>query len=313
MFAVVIVCIMALVFIGGVGYAIFGRDSKWIGAVVAAGAALLGLVTWLAASYTTVGPSDVAIVTSFGHTDGDIGPGIHWLWPWQNAATWDGSVQTISYGRDTDQHKPDHCLLVRIGGQQSACVALTFTYKLRDGSADNLFVNYRTQTHMADVLVQRSLDQALNRVLETYSPIQAMASGNVNGAALSPYAAKVLALMQHDIGQDILVGTACKSAHNATACSLLLPYVVYDPSTTNRLNQYQTQLADTLIAKQLEQTNLALAQANANLAAHSNLSQGVLVQNCLSIVTAAMKAGYPLPPTFNCFGSGGGVLVNTGK
>lgn len=232
---------------------------------------------------------------------------MHVIAPWDGVTTWDGSVQTISYGRDLNQSHPDHCLLVHIGGGQSACLAMTFQYQLRLTSSDSLFRRYRTQPNMNDKLVVRSLDQAVNTQLATFSPIEATAACKVGttclGASLVPYEAKIRNQMIHDIGTDIRVE------------SLFIPFASYNQSLQQRLDQLQTQRVDTLIAQQQIQTNEALSTAYGKLASSLHNDPNVISANCVNnvlipMVKAGMNpAGVTCPGGASSGGSGTTVVV----
>jgi SPFH domain / Band 7 family len=295
--AVIFAGILALVCVGSVLYAVLSKENRAIAVIVAVITAFMAVIIILVASVQTIGTSDVGVETAYGKTVGDLPPGLHLLAPWVGVTTWDGSVQTISYGRDTDQAHPNHCLLVRIGGQQSACLSVTFQYRVRDGAADSLFRLYRTQQNMGDKLVLRELDQTINTRLQTFSPIEALAAGNANGTSLAPFAAQVTTQMRAEIGSDIQV------------LSVFFPYVSYDTSTTSRLNAYQTQVADTLIAQQAERTALAQKAANNDLAS-SVTNPNVIAQECVTnVLVPVVKAGGN-PAGINCWpGSAAGSTV----
>lgn len=292
--AIIFAAILFLIAIAGILYAIFSTESRIYGAIAGVTAGIVGILTLLFASVQTVGTSDVGVETAYGKTVGDLPPGLHMIPPWVNVTTWDGSVQTISYGRD-------NCLQVRIGGQQSACITLTFQYQVLPRSADSLFKQYRTQQNMNDKLVLRSLDQAVNEQLATFSPIEAVAGGNPNGASLVPFAKLVAAQVNSEIGNDIKVG------------AVFMPYATYDPSTTGRLNALQTQVADTLIAQQAVKTSQAQKQANDTLA-QSVTNANVIAQQCVTNVLVPLTKAGINPAGISCWpGSGGSTVVVPAK
>jgi regulator of protease activity HflC (stomatin/prohibitin superfamily) len=299
--ALVFIIILAIIAIGGLGY---GTSAKEGVAVLVGGvAAVLFIIVALVSCTQQVGTSDVGVETAFGSTQGDLTPGLHVVAPWISVTTWDGSIQTITYGRDLDQSHPDHCLQVKIGGLQTACVAGTFQYQLRAGAADNMFRLYRTQPNMNEFLVRRSFDQAVNSVLGNYNPIEAVAAGAKVGTALSPFANRVSAVMRQDIGADIKVKT------------VFLPYIAFDQSLTGRLNAFQAARADTLIAVQHEQTATAQATANNDLAKSVN-NINVIAQECVTNVLEPLVKEGKNPAGVSCTGvSGGGstVVVPAGK
>jgi len=231
---------------------------------------------------------------------------------WVGVTNWDDSQQIVSYGRDRDQNKPDHCLLVRIGGGQSACLTLTFAYNVRPSAADDLYRAYRgNQSRMNSYLVVRTLDSALNTRLETFSPIEALAASSKNGApaastktagaaALSPYARLVETDLQHLIGGDI----------NVKKNSLVIPYVTFDSGTQSRLNRYQGSIADYFTAVENEKTATAQAAANRTLQASVSNDPDVVAYYCMTHIAADMIQQNMNPAGFSCWqGSGGGATV----
>lgn len=296
---IIVLGLLLLVAVGGLAWALLGKS--WTAAAVGAVALILDLVIFLFLGFTSVGPSDVGIVTSFGHLDGDLTPGLHFVAPWKNVTIWDHSVRTISYGRNPNQSAPDHCLQVRIGGQQSACLALTFQYRVVPGSADRLFKLYRTQGNMEANLVTTALDQAVYTQLKTFSPIQAVAAGNASGASLAPYEPLITQQITTEIGNVIQI------------VRLFIPYPQYDPQTTNRLNAIQTQIADTLIARQAVLTAIQQAKAIAilqkQLSASAN-SSAVVANLCYTNVVVPMIKQGMNPAGVSCWpDSGGGSTV----
>jgi regulator of protease activity HflC (stomatin/prohibitin superfamily) len=302
--AVFIVVILVLLAIGGVIFGVVTR--QWGGWAVAGGAGLLAIIVLFFSSFASVGTSDVGVETAFGKTVGDLSPGPHLKPPWDNVTAWDDSVQVVSYGRDQNQNKPDHCLLVRIGGGQSACLTLTFAYQVKPSASDALFKAYRgNQARMNDYLIVRTLDSDLNSRLETYSPIEALAKVGTGpgaaaksqaAAALSPIARLVETDLGHLIGGDIIV-----RPH-----ALVIPYVAFDPQTQARLNRYQASIADTFIAAQNIQT--ASKQAAAAKILHSQISNdpNVVAYFCMANIAEAMVKQNMNPAGFNCWQGGGG-------
>ncbi len=205
--------ILGVIIIAGIIAGISGREgSRWIGWAVAALAAVIEAIVIITTMMVTVGSSDIGVITSFGKPAGDLTPGVHWLSPTASVTIWDGSIQTISYDRNS-------CLNVKIGGGQSACLTLTFTYQLRADSVDAMFIQYRTQAAMQDKLVLRALDQAINTQLQNYSPITEIAKGSLNPTSMVPFIQPILTQMQQDVGGSIIINPQ----H-----SLVMPYVTFD-------------------------------------------------------------------------------------
>jgi hypothetical protein len=310
---IILAVIFLIIGVVGIGAAILSKDARVLGVIVGGVATLAAVATLFFGSLATVGTSDVGVESSFGHLTGDLAPGPHLVAPWVSVTNWDDSVQVVTYGRDQDQSKPDHCLLVRIGGGQSACLTLTFAYHVRPSAADDLYRAYRgNQARMNSFLVVRTLDSALNTRLETFSPIEALAASSKGGAptatntkaegaaALSPYARLVENDLKHLIGSDIVV-----QAH-----SLVIPYVTFDPQTQARLNRYQGSIADYFTAVENEKTAQAQAAANKTLQASVSGDPDVVAYYCMTHIAAEMVQNGQNPAGFNCWaGSGGSSVV----
>lgn len=273
---IVLEIIFAAIGIGGLLWLFLGQEGyRWIGAAVTAVMIISGGWALGASMYTPIGSSDIGVVTSYGKPAGDLTPGVHWLEPWKNVTVWDGSVQTISYSRN-------NCLNVKIGGGQTACLVLTFTYRVLGSAVDSLFIKYRTQSAMNDLLVTRELDQAINTQLQNYSPITEVAAGSKNPTSMVPFIQPILNQMTAEIGDDI----------SMTPQSLVMPYVTFDDQTTNRLNAYQTQKVDTLIAQEAENTANMQAAALDKLQSATAKDQNAIADWCFTnIMAPVVKAG----------------------
>ena len=282
----------------GRGPATTSRGNKYIAGGISAVFLFAFALIAVFGTLVSVGPSDVGVETSFGKTVGDLGPGLHFVWPWVGVTNWDHSVKIVSYGRDTNQSHPNHCLLVKIGGQQSACITLTFAYQVKPQASDALFKAYRgDQNRMHDYLVVRTLDNDINRRLEVFSPITAAVAGNAKAEALSPYAREIENDLRHLVGGSISIPKQ----------ALVIPYVSYDGGTQDRLNQIQTAKADTVIANQQKLT--ALAQAAAYKTLQHQLGSGganVIAAQCVNQVMEPMIKRGQNPAGVQCWPGGSG-------
>ncbi len=266
--------ILGIVIIAGVVAGIFGREGRrWVGWTVAGLATIVEVIVVITSMMVTINSSDIGVITSFGKPTGDLTPGVHWLAPTTNVTTWDGAVQDITYTRDD-------CLHVHIGGQQTACLAVTLQYQVKPSAVDDLFRRFRTQSNMNSLLVTRSLDQAINDQLASFSPIQAVATAGSNGDSLVPYQTLVLNQMKSDIGNSINVE------------SVFMPFITYDGSTTSRLNSLQTQIADTLIANEAIKTAIARATALKDLQQSAVTNPNAIAELCFqNVMEPIVKAG----------------------
>lgn len=260
-------------------------------------AAILAVIITLGIMATPVGAYDVGVVSSYGKLQSPLGPGMHWVPPWKDVTLWDSSVWTVTYGRDTNQSHSDHCLLVKIGGQQSVCLALQFTYQVRKGSAEKMWQKYRgDQNRMHELLVVKTLDQDLNQRLEKWSPITDLSHGKQ--PTVSPFAKQVTEDLKHQIGGDISVE------------NLQIQYPIFDRQTQNRLDGLQTAVADTAIATQEKKTATQQAAAFKTLQQQLGTGQNAVVAQCISnVLVPALKQGKDLAGYPSCWPGGGSPAV----
>lgn len=277
------------------------------GAQVVGGALLLfGLLLLFFDSYTTVGARGVTVQTAFGKIQGaPLGPGWHWVRPWNNLEEFDASVQTLKFHQAEPNDNGD-CLTVRLGNSTLACVDVTTQWNINHlGDVNALYLQYKTFDNIHDNLVKRQLGSALNEIFGNYDPLAAINSGTgtptVNTHDLQ---SKVMAVLQRDLGREI------------TITSVTIPVVHFDGDTENRLKSYQQAKADTRIAEQQKQTAVQQGLAAKELAAQPGLDKpGVQYQNCLNLTHELAKLGQlgQLPPTWNCNGSSNMPLLLQSK
>jgi regulator of protease activity HflC (stomatin/prohibitin superfamily) len=247
----------------------------------AIGGAALTVIVLLLTMIVSIGTRNIGIETAFGKPVGHLSNGMHLVWPWVNVTEIDAAIQTVNYTGNS-------CLDVRIANQQSACVDVSIRYRIEPDAADELFANYHSNTNqeIQDSLVARELHSAVNTQLETYDPsagLLAAGSGNNNSVpTLASYAGLIQNQMIKEIGSQIKV------------LSVFIPFMHYDPATTNRINALQQQIYNTKIAQQSVQTAKQQALANQQVS-NSSLSQQVLTSRCLDIMAEMVKQNQAVP------------------
>src|SRR6266568_3764891 len=312
MFAVIVVLILAAIMVCGIGYAIFGpkprgtdsyaRDyrppTRWIGAAAAGIAFLLGGAVLFGSTYTSVGTSDVAVVTSFGHTDGDLQPGIHFIAPWKNTTVWDHSKQRTAF-------EGSNCLQVRLFGGQTACLPTQIQWQAVPAAADQQFRLYRTFLRMqAAYMSANTLVGFFNNRFETFNPVQVaslQAGGSTGGTSVSALVKEVASDMRTAYAGQINIERVTVGTPN------------YDNYIDGQLNKVVGAKAGLEVATINAKTAIQEANAAKNLTLGNHLSQLAVLQNCIDTVKALAQASESTSPTFNCNlfgGSSAGVLVN---
>lgn len=266
------------------GDAKFGHlFAVWSGVLAGTIALLLGV----SSSITTVSTKNLGVLTTWGRPSGYLTNGIHFKLPWQDVTELSDAIQTDTYA-------DDHCVNVRIARQTTACVNVSIRWQIRGSGADYLFRNYRSNDYIADNLVLRDLQTALNEAFVNFDPLGIDPNGLSTNVPLSALkgpsiAAGVLTQMQNEIGTWIEVQ------------SVNIPLIRFDDSTQGRLNQLQQQIAATRVAQQAKLTAAAQAEANKALGASVAQSPLVLTDKCLNLLREAVDKGQALPAGFSCF------------
>lgn len=268
------------------------------------GFCLLALMSFGLASYTQVGASDEFVVTSFGHIDGVIGPGIHWTKPWQDTTPWDHSVQQLSFEGNPGKNGGG-CLQIRIALQQPACADVIVFVKDEPGAAAQQFRNYRTfQRLMSAYFARGIIARYYNNVFEKFDPVHITslsAQGKTGGATVTSLTTQVLASL--------------RTAYNGTfdVTSLNTGPVHYSGAVENGLSRVVVAKANEEASVINKATAANVAAANKTLQSNGQLSPTVVEQNCLTITQTQAQDGYRWQPGWSCTpgGSSTGVLVNT--
>jgi regulator of protease activity HflC (stomatin/prohibitin superfamily) len=281
--------LLVLVAIGCAIVAVVGnKPVLFAGSAVAV---IIAVFSWGFASYSPVGTSDTGIVTAFGHTEGDLQPGIHWLPPWKNVTIWDHSVQRLPFeGKD--------CLQIRIAQQQSACLDVIVFMRTDPAAADAQFQKYKTFPRVQAALFSRGVITSFyNDVFEHYNPVL-LASQQTGGTTIAGLTRQVLSNMR----------TAY--TNQAFIVSLNSGQIRYDNQVESALQSVVKATANVNVQKQAAIAALSQHLAAQRLASGGTLTPAVVEQNCINATSNIIQSGGSLPPAWTCTGSGAGVLVN---
>lgn len=241
-------------------------------------------------SFNSVGTYDIGVTTNFGKVISYVGPGAHFIAPWDNMVTVDESVQ-----------QTDDTLTVRVAGQQTAQAEVRLRWQVVPAAVDSLFKQYKGSTaNVGSALVIPSLNVAMNSVYDGYDPILPLSTGAKPGTPDNPSTAQLSSQVEQALNARI--GTQVKVS------TLIVQPLRYDQTVENRINSVLAQTAKTDVAKQSVIT--AQDQASANKALQQNVTPLTLVQQCMT----AISDGQLNPPAgFSCWpGSGSGVVIPSG-
>lgn len=278
------------------------EDEFKLGAKITAGISLFVAVCLLGFSTIFIVPTrEVGVLLTFSKPVGTVGNGLHVKAPWQSAEDMDAAIQTDNHvekgGRTSDGQSELSCVTTRIAHQAVACVDVTIRWRIVEDQAANLFQDYREFGNVRDSLVTRDLNAAVNSVMESYDVLSVDDKGQSTAPELSEVASEVKTQLTGQIGDQIDV------------MSVIIPVVHFDASTQERVNALQSQIAQTRIAEQAEQTASAQARANRILAQSVSNDPNVLVSKCFDLLNESITKGYPLPAGFSCWGASSAVVV----
>ena len=273
MFGIFILILAAIFVIGGVITAVSSRSEN-IHRAAGGGALLLGIAMIVASCTVAVPARTVGVVTAFGKPTGTMSNGLHLVKPWEDVEKMDASLQTNRYTGDS-------AIGVRLANQSEAKADASIQWQLREEDAEQMYLDYR------------EFRASVNAVLARYNPLDAEAIAK-GGIDLNEYADDIKKDMQKRMGGAVEVR------------SVALPIINYDEDTQRKIDQLQSEVANTRAAEQSKKTAKEIAEANEIM--RKSLSDEVLSQRCIE---AAEKVG--AAPVGCVNGSGATPLVDMRK
>lgn len=242
------------------------ESEKSIARSVGAVAALVGLTIITLAMTVVVPARTVGVVTAFGKPTGTLSNGLHVIKPWEQVEKMDASLQTNRYTNES-------AIGVRLANQSEARADASIQWQLREEDAEQMYLDYREFERIQHDLVDREFRASVNAVLARYNPLDsdAIAEGGID---LNAYAEDIKTDMQKRMGDAVEVR------------SVALPIINYDEETQRKIDQLQSEVANTRAAEQSKNTAREIAEANEIL--RQSLSPEVLSQRCIE---AAEKVG----------------------
>lgn len=276
------------------------------------GVLVVAIALYVLSSLAVVPTRNVGVPTEFGKPTGDTyGPGLHWKAPWIKVTDIDATVQT-------EEYKGEDCIYVRIADGTSACISMTYRWRIRPESADKIYQDYRNSDveindAVRKALVSTNVKASINEALADYNPLTLPNEIDSNSTP------EELANIELDVVPDY-------DALNAEITALLnekieavgdlievqqitVSYVKLSETTESKINQFVNAVQETRIALQRKATAAAEAAANEILADSLSNDPNVLVSKCLDLVAD----GASLPAGFQCWdGTGSAVVIPGG-
>lgn len=265
MFGIFMLIFAAVLVVGGMVTAVSPR-SEITTRAAGGGALALGVVIVALASTVAVPARTVGVVTAFGKPTGTLSNGLHLVKPWEEVEKMDASLQTNRYTGDS-------AIGVRLANQSEAKADASIQWQLREEDAEQMYLDYREFERIHNDLVDREFRASVNAVLASYNPLDADAIAE-GGIDLNEFADDIKEDMQKRMGGAVEVR------------SVALPIINYDEDTQRKIDQLQTEVANTRAAEQSKNTAKEIAEANEIM--RKSLSDEVLSQRCIE---AAEKVG----------------------
>ncbi|PZP03267.1 MAG: hypothetical protein DI609_01275 [Corynebacterium urealyticum] len=285
MFGIFILILALILIVTGLITAISSRFENMHRAA-GGGAFLLGIIMIVASCTVAVPARTVGVVTAFGKPTGTLSNGLHLIKPWEDVEKMDASLQTNRYTGDS-------AIGVRLANQSEAKADASIQWQLREEDAEQMYLDYREFERIHNDLVDREFRASVNAVLASYNPLDAEAIAK-GGIDLNEFADDIKKDMQKRMGKSVEVR------------SVALPIINYDEDTQRKIDQLQSEVANTRAAEQSKKTAKEIAEANEIM--RRSLSDEVLSQRCIE---AAEKVG--AAPVGCVNGSGATPLVDMRK
>lgn len=223
----------------------------------------------LFASTTIVSTRNIGVETKFGRPTGqNLSNGFHWKNPAAKVHEMDGAIQNLT-------RTGDDATTVRLGNNSLATVDNTIRWRIRPDAAPALYLDYRSFEGVKDNLVVRQANAALNEVLGAYNPLASLEQQDNENENVR-LASDVRDALRKQVGADIIIE------------QVIIPVIRFDKATQQRIDQFNTEVANTRVAEQRQQTARADAEANRIISDSVKNDPNVITSRC---VDAAIKSG----------------------
>lgn len=228
----------------------------------------IALVSLVASSFTVIKPQTVGIEVQFGKPIRPLENGLHFKSPLSTVEKLDGTVNNLGFN---DPDKEENVTLgVRLSSGAMAYPKANVEYRLKSEDAMQLFLDYRTFDNIRLNTVQRNFESIASDVLSTYDPLDKNTLREGEEARINKMREEITARMLKETGKSVEIR------------SIIMPFLGYEPSTQQRIDDLQTEIANTRVAEQKKMT--AEAEARSNNVLSKSLSNEVLTSKCLDII-----------------------------
>lgn len=296
---IIFTVVMVLVFIGALVTFFMARrhDAPRVklGAGISAGVAIVALVVAaLVCTFVQVPTKSFGVQTSFNEPTGKVfGAGLTAKAPWTQ-------IHSMDAAKQPDEFKGEDCINVRMARQAKACVDIVVTWRLHQPDAATAYQDYKDIDKVRRVLVVNNMQSALGSAFSAYDPLVDIGEGAEldEEAYFADFVPVITAELEKLAGPEIEV------------ISITHPFPNFHPTTQDKIDELQAEVARTGVAEQSKLTAIAQAAAAKEL---EDLDVKALVNRCLDIWEATSRE-HGLPWASSCWpgeSSGASVAIPT--
>ena len=270
----------------------------------------IAIILILLSCFAMVGTKNVGVPTVFGKTTGETyGARLNFKAPWVSVTDIDGTVQV-------EEYKDEDCIYVKIADGGTACVSMSYRWRITSDGADQVYADYRnSEDDIVDAvkkaLVSTPVKTSINEELGKFDPLSgadltpdmtAEEIANLKLNTILPYK-EYSAAIQKNVDEQVAELGGLVEIYSVKISFLKLP-----DGTQDKINKFNQAVQDTKIAIQQIATKKAQAAANEALAA-SLTDPNVLVSQCFD---GLLSGDISNQPGFSCWPGGGNAVVVPG-
>lgn len=249
---------------------------------------VIALVILAFSTTAVVEAKTVGVKTSFGKVTGTASPGLVMKAPWTKVTAIDATIQT-------DEYKGDDCITVILADKNTACISATNRWSVSRENAEAVYADFRSDDptkSLRDAVVSTQFKAAAFDVFSKYD-------------ATTPEAADTEALAAA-VKERMLENTD----DLVNVSQVTISYIKLGEKAQGKIDAYQSQVAQTRIAKEKKATAGEEAAANKILSESISNDPNVLVSKCLDLIA---DGDFKPPAGFTCWPGGGTGVVIPGK
>lgn len=272
MFGLTLIIVAAIIAVIGAVVAVASKPDRYgsnPGRLIGGGAAIfagIAAVALLALTTTVIVPArTVGVAVAFGKPVSVLENGFHTKAPWTSVEQFDLAIQNDTYAGENSVE-------ARLANSAKARVDASIQWQLKPNGMMDTYMDYREMDAIRAQLVDRNFRAALNEVMAEHDPLANLNENGEPSANLAQLAADVKNIMSETLDEQIEVR------------SVTIPIINYDEATQGRIDQLQTEMANTRIAEQQKRTNEEVAEGNRIL--ESSLDDQVLTDKCIDAIAA---------------------------